>query len=714
MKTINNIKIKIEFDYISGNGNIIKLIKNLADKNEINGILKKENEKITIFLDDEIAKIEKFSDEIGKTLPLSIFMGNANTVAVENLPEKIEDGFKVISDINILPQNLSPCPNCLKELFNPDDRRFFYPFISCNYCGSHYSYLYEYPFKREKTIFKFFQPCSECSKEHSDKNSLRYKYELISCYKCLTPVYLKKGENERYGFDKEKMTGAVNSAVGVIKKGNLLRIYTSQGEKVLGLPTEENIRKVREHLNLGRKPLTLLLTNAKSLENIAFFSDTELKTLASQEKPVVQFQAKNFKEKEFFTDKLDFINVKLPDEPLLILLSSYLKNEGINYLFTASLEEDFHKNITEFELNADLPVVNKQKDVEIVTVQGKFLIKSGEKGIFPNIINSKPTGNLSIGKDYAVLDLGNGEYLIDKKEKILFQLPDFVEKINNVNILNGEFEDIKLPFKNKKSFSSYEGAILSVLAEYNKLEEPAVGVYFSYKENDDLIALKSHLKNLKPLIKIKPVRLFMDFNQTVKWSLEEIKKSSEEGEKLVNNFYKKFPEFEKIQYLELDGKFKEISSITGVLNIISKLLQIFPYENYSYFEEPYRFLEKESLDFVGKQALMVDYFLEEDNGNFYLNWLKLIQSVLSYKIAGVDNKMIAFSIFEGLGDWIIKETEKISKKMKVNNIVLTGAFFDNPVLTGRIIKHFRGKYNILLNRKLPIDNQNIAFGGIFV
>jgi len=223
------------------------------------------------------------------------------------------------------------------------------------------------------------------------------------------------------------------------------------------------------------------------------------------------------------------------------------------------------------------------------------------------------------------------------------------------------------------------------------------------------------LKPLKPLIKIKPVKIFKNFNKTVKWALDEIENSSEEGKRLIKNYKLKFPEiYNNFKNLETTSDYKEASSITAVLNIASVLLGIHPYEDVSYFEEPYHYLQTESLDFTGNQGLMVDFFLEEENLEFNLNWIKMIQSVLSYKIAGVDNKMIAFSIFEGLGDWIIKETEKISKKIKIKNIALTGNFFGNQVLTGRIIKHFGGKYNILINRKLPIDEQNIVFGGIFV
>ncbi len=703
MKTIKRIKLKIEFGFLSGNENIFNLIKDIADKHNINGVLKRENDKVLIYIDSELEKVERFLDELGKKMPLSIFMEEAKISQIENIPEKINEGFKINADLNVLPQNLSTCPSCLERLFNPSDRKFYYPFISCEYCGSHYTYLYKYPFERENTVFKFFQKCEKCKEEGN--------YSLNSCYDCLTPLYLKKGENERYAFDGEKTLGAMNTVAGIIDKGNIVNVYTNSGKKLIGKISKENIEKIKPITN--GKPITVLITNPQILNNIAILSSAEIKALASQEKPVLTAQVKDFPEKELVSFAENFINIKLPDEPILILLSKHLKEIGIDYIFITDSDENIP--ITDFYLEADLPVVNEQRETYVFVVQGKTLIKEGEKGILPNIIRSKKTGNLSVAGEYAVLDLGDGEYLIDNKEKILYQLPDFVDKLNSVNILNGEFEDIRVKYKNKNAFKEYEGAILSVIAEHNKFEEGTVGVYFSYYSNQDVIAVKRFNEKLKPVIWIKSSITYGDLRKDTFWLLEYIKNNSEEGRRLVENYMKKFPHVkDKIQKPDENEKGKEINSITHILNIISYLLGVFPYEKTSYFEEPYLYLQSKSLDFVGNQGLMVDFKIEEKDRIFYLDWTKTVQSTLSYKIAGVEDDIIAFSIFESLGNWIIEQTATISSKLKLKNIAITGNFFSNPVLTGRFLKHFGGKYNILVNRKLPIDKQNIAFGGIFV
>jgi len=715
MTTIDKIKIKISFQYLSGNDNLLFLIKKIADYHQITGTLSKNSDQVEIIIEDDLEKMQNFLQDLSQKLPLSIFLGEASTTEIKD-KKPLKEGFKISKDLNHIPQNLSTCPTCIQELFNPNSKKFHFPFISCNYCGNQYAYMYAYPFKREKTIFKIFKTCLDCEKETQDKTSFRHKYPLNACHNCFVPIYLKKGKNEKYGFDGEKVAKALATVSKILKEKNIIKIYTPNGEKILIPPTKENIEKIQKSLKQKTLP-TILIIEPKALEKIAIISTAEIKALASIEKPTVYVQSKNFLEKELFSKDIDFIKIKLPDHPLLILLAQYLKKENIDYLLIEDMQ-NIKEEITDFQLTVDLPIINKQEDLEIFIVQGKPVIKKGEKGLFPNIIKSTPTGNLSIAHGYAVLDLGNGEYFIDKKEHILQNIHNFVDKIHNINILENQYENLEIlniSYTQKNQFKPYQGAVLSVLGEYNKIKESTVGIYLSSTFNQDCISIKTKTKPIKPVIKILPIKIYKDFYSTVKWCLSQISNSSQEGKRLIKTFLEKNPDIEKkIENRPLDKNFTEKSSITAVLNVISILLGICTDEEIDYFEKPYQQLQTQSLDFLGNQGLMIDFVLYEENNDFYLNWIKTIQSVLSYKIAGVDNRMLAFSIFEGLGDFLIKEASKISAKLNTENIALAGDFFSNPILTGRIIKHFKNKRTILINRKLPIDRQNITFGGIFI
>ena len=706
MKTENKIGLKISFDYLSGNDILLDLVKKIAERHKIKGYLQKNKDRVEIIVSASIEYIHNFSKELGEKLPYSIFMGEASTEVIEELPDFFHEKFQIKKEINILPQNLSICPDCLNELFDQSNRRFYFPFISCNYCGSHYSFLYEYPFEREKTVFRFFNMCGECEKEFNDGESFRYKYPLTACPDCLTPLYFKEGKKEVYLTGSNGIIQAVKKIAELIKEGRLIQIYTSNGNKIVGSVIGENIEQIRNIY--GRKPLTVMFTGIDYVSKYAVVSQNELKALASQEKPALYL-----KPSDLFKDFCDtgFFMGKLPDDPILLILCENLKKEGIEHL----LIEDIKENITDIELNADLPVVNPQKDMKVMVVEDLFLIEDGEKGIIPNIVKSKPTGNLSIFGDYAVLDLGDGEYLIDRKEKIINQIDGFVDSVESLNYGDENSENINITYSKEKKYKDYQGAVLSVLAEHNILDKPAVGIYLSHRSDNNLIAVKSHTKPLTPLIRIKPVRIYNDFSKTVSFILNSIKTSSPEGDKLIRNFCRSFPEIcEKFLVKNPEGDYRSSSNLTAVLNAVSILTGIFPHRDVHFYEEPFLYLQDQAVEYREKKGLKIDCVLVEENGEFFLDWVKLVQSVLSYKTAGAENDMIAFSVFEGISDWIINETSTVLSKLKIDNVALAGDLLISPLISGKLINYFSKNYKLYINRKLPVDRVNVAFGGIFV
>ncbi|ACO04141.1 MAG TPA: hypothetical protein DEP48_05285 [Persephonella sp.] len=708
---MERITLKTEIKYLSENDTVLRFIKQVAERNGIKGYVSREDDRILIISQGSEEQLTSFMEELGSKMPFSIFMRSSSTEVIDHPEEK---GFHIKNeDLNIIPLNRSVCINCLEESLNPTDRRFFYPFISCNYCGSQYAFLFEYPFEREKTVFKFFHPCENCKKEYENSSSFRYRYELISCPDCFAPVFYRSKSKERIAFTPEEREKLFNAIAGLVSEGKPVKVKTANGYKVIGTIHEENIKKIREIEKTGRKPVTVLITDISKLDDIAYVNDTQIKALSSQERPVVKLQAKDAFLERDLVSQTGFVNFKLVDDPVLSFIAFFLKERGIPYIFIHDISEDNLDKIND-GLDHDVPIVNIQKDTEVFTVGDRILIKEGEKGILPAVLKGKPVYNISVAGDYVAVPVEDGEYLIDRKDKVLPIIDGFLSKADEVRLLDGRYEVINIPYNNIRDFKDYEGALYSVVAEHNLLDQPFVGIYLSTKSDNNCFAVRSHTKPLKQLIKIKPVLLFEDFLKTVKWALEEIKSMSPEGERLISNYAKKFPDiFKKIEKIQLDDNGRESESITAVINLISVILGAFEQNDLSYFEEPAEIFENKALDYPKRKALKVDFFLYEEEGVFYLDWRTTLRSLMSYKIAGTDIPMLSYSFFEGLGEWIVNQSQTALTKLKINNLVLAGDLFSNPVLTGRILKHLPDR-NILLNERLPIDVQNIAFGGLFV
>ena len=110
----------------------------------------------------------------------------------------IDSGFKIAlskheeGQIFVSP-DIATCPDCVKELFDKNDRRYLHPFINCTQCGPRLTILDSMPYDRVKTSMAGFQMCEVCSDEYSDINSRRYHAQPVCCNDCGPELYTLVG-----------------------------------------------------------------------------------------------------------------------------------------------------------------------------------------------------------------------------------------------------------------------------------------------------------------------------------------------------------------------------------------------------------------------------------------------------------------------------------------------------------------------------------------
>ena len=134
----------------------------------------------------------------------------------------IDSGFKIAlskheeGQIFVSP-DIATCPDCAKELFDKNDRRYLHPFINCTQCGPRLTILDSMPYDRVKTSMAGFPMCEACSDEYSDINSRRYHAQPVCCNDCGPELYtLVGGASESaaqgMGTDSECPKGINNAA----------------------------------------------------------------------------------------------------------------------------------------------------------------------------------------------------------------------------------------------------------------------------------------------------------------------------------------------------------------------------------------------------------------------------------------------------------------------------------------------------------------------
>lgn len=235
-------------------------------------------------------------------------------------------GFRIIdSDRSgksslVIPVDSAVCDNCLKEMRDPSNFRYRYPFINCTQCGPRYSIIDELPYDRKYTSMANFRMCSKCEKEYRDPLNRRHHAQPIACDCCGPHLSLLSSDGELLGEREDALTLAVH----VLEKGGIVAVKGIGGfHLACDASNSEAVARLRRCKNRPDKPLAIMARSMEEVRRIAAVSDREENVLRSPEAPIVLLE-KN----KAFTDLLPgalapgirTIGVMLPYTPLHHLL----------------------------------------------------------------------------------------------------------------------------------------------------------------------------------------------------------------------------------------------------------------------------------------------------------------------------------------------------------------------------------------------------------
>ncbi len=235
--------------------------------------------------------------------------------------ESIPSAFQPISP------DVAVCDDCLRELFDPNDRRYFYPFINCTNCGPRFTIIKDIPYDRPKTTMASFPMCPECEKEYTDPANRRFHAQPVACPVCGPSVWLEKSSNDFSRFSAAEVA-TTNEKEAILETRRLLAEGKIVAIKGLGgfhlacdatnaqAVTELRARKLRVD-----KPFALMMPDLQTVEKHCFVSSEERQLLTSPARPIVLLRRKpesNIARE--VAPRQDWLGVMLPYTPLHYLL----------------------------------------------------------------------------------------------------------------------------------------------------------------------------------------------------------------------------------------------------------------------------------------------------------------------------------------------------------------------------------------------------------
>ncbi len=191
------------------------------------------------------------------------------------------------TEVLVLP-DLATCEDCLRELFDPADRRYKYPFINCTNCGPRFTIIERLPYDRPNTTMKKFQMCEECYREYTDPKNRRFHAQPNACPKCGPKLYYWEGG---------KITAEGNEAfeklVEELKKGKILAVKGIGGFHLMCDATNEKaVSLLRERKRRKEKPFAVMFRDLTQLEEYTNPTELERALLISPERPIVLVEKK--------------------------------------------------------------------------------------------------------------------------------------------------------------------------------------------------------------------------------------------------------------------------------------------------------------------------------------------------------------------------------------------------------------------------------------
>ncbi|MCX4904020.1 carbamoyltransferase HypF [Streptomyces sp. NBC_00878] len=177
-----------------------------------------------------------------------------------------------------IPPDAAICAACLRELRDPRDRRYRYPFINCTDCGPRATIIEDLPYDRDRTTMRRFPLCAQCAAEYGDPADRRFHAEPVACRACGPSLAWEELRGEE----------ALRAAVKAVEAGGIVALKGLGGyQLVCDAGDPRAVAELRRRKHRPAKPFAVMVPDVESAARLARIGAAERQALRSPERPVV-------------------------------------------------------------------------------------------------------------------------------------------------------------------------------------------------------------------------------------------------------------------------------------------------------------------------------------------------------------------------------------------------------------------------------------------
>jgi hydrogenase maturation protein HypF len=253
----------------------------------------------------------------------------ARVDSVEFLPsvEDVGDRFRIVASsagqkgVGI-PNDVAVCDDCLKEMLDPANRRYLYPFTNCTNCGARFTVIADLPYDRDNTSLRSFPLDADCQAEYDDPGARRFHHQTISCPHCGPRYYLMGPDGTRMdrGEPIQAFAGLLQEGrIGIAKSWGGMHICATLGA----------LSRLREWYRRRQKPFAIMVRDLRAVRRYAFPTGFEERLLVSSHRPVVLVRKVDDDITEMVSPGLSTIGLFLPYTGMHHLLFHHLGADAL-------------------------------------------------------------------------------------------------------------------------------------------------------------------------------------------------------------------------------------------------------------------------------------------------------------------------------------------------------------------------------------------------
>jgi hydrogenase maturation protein HypF len=275
----------------------------LATRHALAGFVSNNSDGVHIEVEGPRDVLERFRVELESEAPPLAHIDSVivNQVGVTGATSFTIDESEAVAELTTsVSPDIATCADCLRELFDPHDRRYRYPFINCTNCGPRYTIIRDIPYDRPFTTMASFTMCAACDAEYHDPANRRFHAQPNACPACGPDVWVEQNHDHRTLSSADTVRpgdtrgeSALHAVRDALQEGRIVAIKGIGGFHLACDATNTAaVEELRSRKGRGDKPFGLMARDLDHVRTFAEVSEEEAALLQSKERPIVLLRRK--------------------------------------------------------------------------------------------------------------------------------------------------------------------------------------------------------------------------------------------------------------------------------------------------------------------------------------------------------------------------------------------------------------------------------------